>query len=213
MTLAIAVPSCTAVATKNDITLLLRRIDGGQPHDQAAAMDDLMRVVYDDLEHMAASQLRRQFGARVGQLTLEPAALVNESFLRLIKQRKGFDNRGQFFAIATKIMLRVLVDYRREKAASRRGGDRARITLAIDQRAAAQTPSAPTLVDVEALAGALEKLDGLDARKADIVKMRVVWGMSVPEVAAALEISASSVDRDWRFAKAWIADEIGLTGA
>ena len=101
--------------TKSDITVLLKRIDDGQPE----AMDDLMRVVYGDLERMAASHLRRQFGDRVGQLTLEPAALVNESFLKLIRQRKGFDNRGQFFSIATKIMLRVLMDYRREKAAAK----------------------------------------------------------------------------------------------
>ena len=93
----------------NDITLLLRKMEEGE----AGALDQLMRVVYDDLERMAASHLRRQFGERMGQLTLEPAALVNESFLRLIKQRKAYDNRGQFFAIATKVMLRVLMDYRR----------------------------------------------------------------------------------------------------
>ena len=198
--------------TKNDITVLLRRIDDGE----AAALDDLMRVVYDDLERMAASHLRRQFGDRVGQLTLEPAALVNESFLHLIKQRKGFDNRGQFFAIATKVMLRVLIDYRRQRAADKRGGDRreARITLSFDSGRLMDAPAASDGVDVEELATALDQLESLDARKADIVKMRVVWGMTVPEVAEALDISPSSVDRDWRFAKAWIADAVrgGETG-
>jgi RNA polymerase sigma-70 factor, ECF subfamily len=196
------------VATRNDITLLLKRIDDGQ----TGAMDELMRVVYGDLERMAASHLRRQFGDRAGQITLEPAALVNESFLKLIRQRKGFDNRGQFFAIATKVMLRVLMDYRRQKMAEKRGGKdggAAQITLAIDPQDIAD--SREQAVDVEALSRALEKLEALDQRKADIVKMRVVWSMTVPETAAALEVSPSVVDRDWKFAKAWIADEVGLT--
>ena len=88
------------MVSKNDITFLLRRIDEGE----TSALDDLMGVVYGDLERMAASHLRRQFGDHANQITMEPAALVNESFLKLIKQRKGFDNRGQFFAIATKLI-------------------------------------------------------------------------------------------------------------
>jgi len=201
------------VATKDDITLLLQRMDDGQ----AGAIDELMDIVYGDLERMAASHLRKQFGERMGQLTLEPAALVNESFLRLIKQRKGFDNRGQFFAIATKLMLRVLIDYRREKMAAKRGAQgttEARVTLAIDPQeipdSAGGDPKSNDVVDVESLVTALDKLEALDARKADIVKMRMVWGMTVPEVAEALDVSPSVVDRDWRFAKAWIADEAGL---
>jgi len=197
------------VPTRADITLLLRQVDQGN----AGALDDLMRVVYADLERMAESHLRRHFGRRAAQITLEPAALVNESFLRLIRQRKGFDNRGQFFAIATKVMLRVLIDYRREKAAAKRGRGKSAnaptvsLPMIADEQA---TPGNGDAVDVEALAAAFDKLDCLDRRKADIVKMRVVWGMTVNEVAESLGVSPSSVDRDWRFAKAWIADEVGL---
>ena len=190
----------------HDITLLLKRMDDGE----SGAADELMRIVYQDLERMAASHLRKHFGHRAGHITLEPAALVNESFLRLIKQRKSFDNRGQFFAIATKVMLRVLIDYRREKLTAKRGGAHTRLTLSVEQHEGSPLATAADQVDVEALAVAIEDLERLDARKADIVKMRVVWGMTVPEVALALDISPSSVDRDWRFAKAWIADEIGL---
>jgi RNA polymerase sigma factor (TIGR02999 family) len=198
--------------TTEDITLLLRRVDDDQPD----AMDELMRVVYDDLERMAASHLQRAFGPRARQVTLEPAALVNESFLRLIKQRKHFDNRGQFFAIATKLMLQVLIDYRRQKLAAKRGGaagaaSDARMTLMLDDERVAAPETRSALVEVEDLAAALDRLEAIDARKADIVKMRVVWSMTVPEIAAALEVSPSSVDRDWKFAKAWIADEVGLT--
>jgi RNA polymerase sigma factor (TIGR02999 family) len=191
----------------HDITHLLRRMDAGE----AQAADELMRMVYQDLERIAASHLRKQFGDRAGQITLEPAALVNESFLRLIKQRKSFDNRGQFFAIATKVMLRVLIDYRREKLTAKRGGTHTRLTIPVDYQSEAGGGGAEHGIDVEALAAALDQLERLDNRKAEIVKMRVVWGMTIPEISQTLEISPSSVDRDWRFAKAWIADEIGLT--
>jgi RNA polymerase sigma factor (TIGR02999 family) len=188
----------------NDITLLLRQMEAGQ----AGALDQLMRVVYDDLERMAASHLRRQFGERMGQLTLEPAALVNESFLRLIKQRKAYDNRGQFFAIATKVMLRVLMDYRRRRASRNDKAEAdSRVTLALEQRGVAQH-SEKDVVDVEALARALDKLDVLDQRKADIVKMRVVWSMTLAEIAEALDISPATVERDWSFTKVWLAEEI-----
>jgi RNA polymerase sigma factor (TIGR02999 family) len=194
------------MATPADITLLLQRMDDGQ----AGAIDELMRVVYDDLERMAASHLHRQFGERVDQITLEPAALVNESFLRLIKQRKSFDNRGQFFGIATKMMLRVLMDYRRRRASrADKVGAQQRLTLALDERDMNQAaPQGANEVDIESLSAALDKLDALDARKADIVKMRVVWGMAIPEIATALAVSQPTVERDWRFAKNWLAEEI-----
>jgi RNA polymerase sigma factor (TIGR02999 family) len=206
-------------ATKDDITLLLRRIDEGE----RGAMDQLMDVVYGDLERMAASQLRKQFGQRAEQITLEPAALVNESFLQLIKQRKGFDNRGQFFAIATRLMLRVMKDYRRQKLAAMRGGPGIgesgdfRMTLAIDRLpgagvSMAEHPRSHDLVEIDALADALDKMEAQDPRSADILKMRVVWGMSVAEIAEALDISPSTIDRDWKWAKAWLAEELGLLG-
>jgi RNA polymerase sigma-70 factor (ECF subfamily) len=196
------------VADSRQITLLLKRINDGE----SAAMDALLGVVYEDLERMAASYLRRQFGDRGNQITLEPAALVNESFLRLIKQRKGFDNRGQFFAIATKLMLRVLMEYRRSKLAAKRGaGATPRITFAIDRQHIADSPQPQSQVEIEELTKALMALDELDPRRAEIVKMRVVWNMTVPEVAEALDVSSSSVNRDWRWAKAWLADELGLT--
>jgi len=197
------------VATKNDITLLLRRIDDGE-HE---ALEELMRIVYGDLERMAASQLRRQFGRQVNQITMEPAALVNEAFLKLIRQRKGFDNRGQFFAIATKLMLRVLTEYRRKKFAAKRGGSPSatpRMSLVLDRRQGDAGPGARREIEIEELVKVLESLDKLDPRRAEIVKMRVVWSMTVPEVAESLDVSTSSVDRDWKWAKAWMADELGL---
>jgi RNA polymerase sigma factor (TIGR02999 family) len=198
--------------TKDDITLLLHRIDAGEQ----AAMEQLMEVVYGDLERMAASQLRRQFGQRADHITLEPAALVNESFLQLIKQRKGFDNRGQFFAIATRLMLRVLKDYRRQKQAAMRSGasgEAFTVTLPIDrvpnELISDESVAKHDVVEIEALDAALAKLEAQDARSAEILKMRVVWGMTVPEIAQALDVSDRTIDRDWKWAKAWLANELG----
>jgi RNA polymerase sigma-70 factor (ECF subfamily) len=191
-----------------EITLLLRELDDGTP----GALDRLMQVVHDELRRLAASQLRRLYGERMGQITLEPAALVNESFLRLIRQRQRFDNRGHFFAIATMIMLRVLRDHQRERAAMKRGGgapgtgDEPRTLLAIADDGDGRSEWTRA-IEIEAMIASLERLAAMDSRKADIVRMRVVWGMSIPMIAEALGISTSSVDREWRFAKAWLATD------
>jgi len=190
----------------DNITLLLKESHDGR----AGALDDLMRIVYDDLERMAAAYIRRKFGDRAKQITLEPAALVNESFLRLIKQRSQFDNRGHFFAIATKMMMRILIDYQRQRSAQKRGGDQAEVTLMLDADAPVESGSATRMIEVERLAEALGKLEQSDHRMADVVKMRVVWGLSVEEVAASLGVSTPTVKRDWRFAKAWLAEEMGV---
>lgn len=191
------------------ITMLLREIDEGTP----GALDRLMELVHEELSRMAATQLRRLYGQRAGQITLEPAALVNESFLRLLRQRQRFDNRGQFFAIATTIMLRVLRDHQRERAAMKRGGgqraaggDEPRTLVALEANDDGRS-EATRAIEIEALIASLDRLAQLDPRKADIVRMRVVWGMTVPLIAEALGISTSSVDREWRFAKAWLATE------
>jgi RNA polymerase sigma factor (TIGR02999 family) len=191
-----------------EITLLLRAVE----RDAPGALDRLMEVVHEKLGRIAAAHLRRRYGARAGHVTLEPAALVNESFLRLIRQRQRFDNRGQFFAIATTIMLRVLSDYQRERAAAKRGGGRVerlddtRTLIGLDDADDGRSETTRA-IEIEALIASLDRLQLLDPRKADVVRMRVVWGMTIPLIAEALGISTSAVDRDWRFAKAWLSTE------
>ncbi len=195
------------MTTVGDITLMLREVEAGRE----GALDKLMAVVYDDLKRTAAAHLRRQFGDRAEVITLEPAALVNESYMLLIRQRKAYDNRGQFFAIATRMMLRVLTDYRRKHQAAKRGGAVTRIKLVLDERQVADERHCRVdPIELEELAEALERLDSLDPAKAEVIKMRVVWGLRVPEIAESLGVSASTVERRWRFAKAWLADEFGL---
>lgn len=193
----------------DDITRLLHAIDEGRP----GAMDDLMEVVYADLERVAQRHMDRQFGRGLPGVTLEPAALVNESFLRLIRQRKKYDNRGQFFAIATKVMLRVLVDYQRQRSAAKRGGSQKRVTLLLEGPAGPVDGPAPgTVIGVETLIAGLDRLESLDRRKADVVKLRVIWGLEMREIAAALGVSLATVERDWSFAKAWLAREADAAG-
>jgi len=192
------------MAGVGEITRLLHDLEEGQPD----AMDHLMQVVYDDLERMARAQLRRQFGDHADRVTLEPAALVNESYMRLVKQRATYDNRGHFFSIATRMMIRVLIDYRRRRSADKRGGD-SKITLSFAEEPADPPQQSQTHeVDLDALDEAVTELEQLDPRKADVMKMRIVWGLTNDEIAEALDVSRPTIEREWRFAKAWLADRV-----
>ncbi len=193
------------MSQQRDLTVLLRAVEAGEPR----ALDDLMHAVYDDLHRVAEKHMRERFGPGMAGVTMEPAALVNESFMRLIRQRNAYDNRGQFFAIATRVMMRVLLDYQRRRKALRRGGSAQRITLSLAEPAAPTDSgsSAASAIDLEDLAEALERLDALDVRKADVVKLRVIWGLRMDEIAESLGVSVATVERDWAFAKAWLARE------
>jgi len=166
------------------------------------ALDRLVPVVYSELRRRAAAQLARERGPH----TLQPTALVHETFLRLVDQRSArWQNRAQFFAVAARLMRRILVDHARARAAAKRGGDALRISLddADEAPVASET-------DVLHLHRALEKLASLDERQAQVVELRYFGGLSVEEVAGALELSAITVKRDWAMARAWLYRE--LTG-
>ena len=128
--------------------------------------------------------------------------------MKLVRQRKAYDNRGQVFAIATRLMLRVLVDYRRKRKAAKRGGTDTHITLVLDERQVAEGRERRLdLIEVEELTEALEKLESLDPRKAEVVKMRVVWGLDITAIANSLDVSRTRVERDRPFDKACTAEE------
>ena len=160
------------------------------------ATDELLPVVYEELRRLAG----RFIAAEKRGATLQPTALVHEAYLRLVgSDRAGWENRAHFFAAAARAIRRILVDRARARGAARRGGDRP-LRLDTDAPLAGPGPS----LDVLALDEALAKLATIDAQKARVVELRFFGGLSVDETAATLGVSASTVDRDWVFARTWL---------
>jgi RNA polymerase sigma factor (TIGR02999 family) len=160
------------------------------------AFDRLMTLVYDDLKAIAHRRLGRE---RVGH-TLNTTALVHEAYVRLAETSKlDWHDRAHFFAVASRVMRHVLVDYARSRDAKKRGGGRIRVTLTSDA-AAVEEP----LLEVLALEEALSALAERAPRLERVVECRFFGGMSVKETAAALDVSTRTVKRDWRRARAYL---------
>jgi RNA polymerase sigma-70 factor, ECF subfamily len=166
----------------------------------AAAIDDVMGAVYQELRRMADRYLRLE---RTGH-TLQPTALVHEAYLRLIDQTQvNWQNRAHFFGVAAQMMRRILVDHARTKQRDKRGGPVRPISL--DEVPDVTKGQATDLV---ALDEALESLTGIDPRKSRVVEMRFFGGLSVGETAEVLQVSPQTVMRDWKLAKAWLYKEL-----
>lgn len=164
------------------------------------ALDRLMPVVQHELRQIA----RKHMGGERAGHSLQPTALVNEAYLRLIDlERVKWQNRSHFFAMASRMMRRVLVDVARAKGYQKRGGGAQRVTL-IESRAPAKQPD----YDLVALDDALQALEALDARKVQVVEMRFFGGLTVEEAAEALGVSRDTVLRDWQFSRDWLKREI-----
>jgi RNA polymerase sigma factor (TIGR02999 family) len=188
--------------TAAPITRLLQQASDGRP----GALDEVVRLMYRDLERAATRFLDARYGHGWSGATLEPAALVNETWMQLIRQRADFANRSHFLAIATRVMLRVLADYERGKQRQKRGGGQLRVTLS-----GANEELGIDGGRMEALADALDGLERLDARAAEVARLRLVWGFSAEEIAAPLAVSERTVSRDLRFACAWLRDAFAGT--
>jgi RNA polymerase sigma-70 factor (ECF subfamily) len=161
-----------------------------------AALDRLVTLVYQDLRGVA----RRCLHGERAHGTLQPTALVNEAYLRLVGSRYvQWQDRAHFFAVAAKLMRRVLVDEARKRDSLKRGGDCTRIVLSEGIAATAERE-----IDLLALDDALENLGKEAPRKARIVEMRYFGGLTINETAAALGVSIDIVKRDWRSAKLWL---------
>ncbi len=155
-----------------------------------------MPLVYEDLRRLA----RKYFRHERPDHTLQPTALVHEAYIRLVDQtRVSWQDRTHFFAVAAKVMRRILVDYARARQRARRGGKRRRIEFDSEL-----SPADLAEFDILAMHEAVEQLAVLDRRQAQIVEMRFFAGMTVDEVAEALGISRRTVEGDWTHAKAWL---------
>lgn len=173
-------------------TLLLR----AWQHGDVRARDDLFDLVHRDLRARAAAYLRRE---RCDH-TLQPTALIHETYLRLVDhQRVDWQTRGHFLAIAAKMMRRILVDHARRRHAAKRPAHALRVALD-DQIGRVE----PVGCDVLALHSALEDLERLDERQAQVVELRYFAGMSEDEIASTIGVSRSSVTREWQMARAWL---------
>jgi RNA polymerase sigma factor (TIGR02999 family) len=170
------------------------------------AVDRLFTAVYDDLRRVARHQLRRE---RAGH-TLDTTALVHEAYIRLVDQtRTEWVDRAQFFAIASRVMRRILVDHARRRHSAKRGGARVTVTLG----AATDEPVAQTVADERAATllavdEALNRLAVRDARLARVVECRFFGGLTDAETGAVLGITERTVQRDWAKAKDWLYREL-----
>jgi RNA polymerase sigma-70 factor, ECF subfamily len=186
-----------APSASHEVTKLLRAWSDGD----AAALDRLIPLVYAELHRRARRYMRRE---RVGH-TLQTTALVHEAYLKLIDaQGVRWQDRGHFFAIAARVMRRVLVDFARERGFQKRGGAARRVSFD-ETLALGEAPD----TDVVALDEALGALAEIDSRKARVVELRFFGGLSIEETAEALEVSPETVRRDWRLAKSWLLRRLG----
>jgi RNA polymerase sigma factor (TIGR02999 family) len=181
----------------SQVTGLLAAVQRGDD----AALNQLIPVVYEELRRLAK---RHMAGQRRGH-TLQTADLVNEAYLKLVNvQETGWKDRIHFFAVASRAMRSVLVDYARRRGYAKRGGNPVRVSLSeADQRS--EEKSAEVIAVDEALSG----LAALDPRKSQIVELRYFGGLSVEETAGLLGLSARTIKREWRWARAWLHRELG----
>lgn len=180
-----------------DVTQLLDQLADGRP----AAAQELFPLVYDQLRSLAAAF----FQGERSDHTLQPTALVHEAYLKLVEPAADrARTRIHFQALAARVMRHLLVDHARSHASMKRGGDRTRVALG-DVIA----PGGEQVIDFEELDRALHELAALNERTARVVELRFFGSLSLEETAQLLELSVSSVEREWRFARAWLMDRLG----
>jgi len=179
-----------------DITALLVDWNNGDK----SAIERLLPLVERELHRLAHSYMRREDPDH----TLQTTALINETYLRLIDQRKvQWQNRAHFFGIAAQIMRRILLNYARDQNRMKRGGRTIHVSLS-----EAMVMPAEKDRELIALNDALTRLEAIDERKSKVVELRYFGGLTVPEVAEVLKVSEITVMRDWAFAKAWLSREM-----
>ena len=184
------------IPSQHEVTRLLIRLTDGD----GDVLGELLPLVYDELRRLAAGYLRRE---RPGH-TLQPTALVHEAYLRMVDQSQvHWQNRAHFLGVAAQMMRRILVDHARGQKAEKRGGDFQKLSL--DENI---DVSGERAADLVALDEALERLAEFDPQKARVVELRFFGGLSVEETAEVLGVSAPTVKRQWRMAKAWLYGQV-----
>ncbi len=177
---------------EHDVTILLRAISDGD----RGAIEHLIPLVYDEIRAIAGRHMSRERRNH----TLQPTALTNEAYLRLVgRTEANWENRAHFFGVASQVIRRVLVEHARARGRDKRGGNALRITLDEDLAGGQGLD-----LDFLALDGALEELGEEHPEEKQVVELRFFGGMSVPETAKVLDVSSRTVERRWTFARAWL---------
>lgn len=173
-------------------------LDWGRSDKQE--LDRMLPVVYRELHRLATQYLSREATGH----TLQPTALVNEAYLRLVDQRRvDWRNRAQFLGVAAGMMRRILVNHARDRSAVKRGGNAQQVSMSL-----VDAPSGRPDVDLIALEDALDRLAAQDARKGRVVELKFFGGLTTEEIAEVLQISGATVEREWAFARAWLYDAL-----
>jgi RNA polymerase sigma factor (TIGR02999 family) len=179
----------------SEVTLLLQALADGE----AGAAERLYTLLYPELKRLARTHL-----AGAGPITLDPSALIHEVWLRS-RGQEAAQHRGQFFAHASLVMRSVIVDHVRRRAADKRGGGAAAVTLGTAELESVAEASAPDVLQIDA---ALKTLERVDARAHKVVEMRFFGGMMLEEIAAVLAVSVPTIKRDWRRARAFLFEQL-----
>jgi RNA polymerase sigma factor (TIGR02999 family) len=182
-------------ADQGEVTLLLKAMQSGDP----TASEKLLPLVYNELHRLAESYMRRERPNH----TLQPTALINETYLRLTGDTVNWQNRAHFVGVAANIMRRVLVDHARAHKAGIRGGNLQRVEFEEGIAISNERSTEMLLLD-----DALNKLEEVNPRQAKVVELRYFGGLSVGEIAAILNIGPRSVEREWASARVWLFERI-----
>src|ERR1700688_4215603 len=188
----------TAMQVPANFTQLLTEWRSGHPQ----ALDRLTPLVYDELRRLARNYMRAERGSH----TLQATAVVHEAFLRLIQANVALQDRGHFFALASRLMRRVLVDHAKSRSRMRRN-----VGIKDPVAGDARETLPPMDFDVIALDDALEGLQQMEPRLAQVIELHYFGGLTYDQIAAAVSASAATVHRDIRLARAWLLNEIGGT--
>jgi RNA polymerase sigma-70 factor (ECF subfamily) len=182
--------------SSNEVTQLLQAWGNGNKE----ALHKLLPIVYEELHRLAARYMRMENAGH----TLQTSALVNEAFIKLVDQKNvHWQNRAHFFGIAAQSMRRILVDHARRRTSMKRGA--AVQKLSINDAAIGVTESAQGFLSLDV---ALTRLAEIDAKKSRIVEMKIFCGLNTKEIAEVEKVSPSTIEREWRKAKAWLHREI-----
>jgi len=184
-------------ASSSEVTQLLQAWSKGEEE----ALDRLLPIVYEELHRLAASYMRKENPGH----TLQTSALVNEAYIKLVDQKNvRWQNRAHFFGIAAQLMRRILVDHARTRTRMKRGAGAPKLSL--KETALIGDGGAETFLVLD---DALMRLSELDAKKCRIVEMKIFCGLNMKEIAEVEKVSPSTIEREWRKAKAWLHREIG----